>query len=1629
MSDNLAVIQAAETQQQLKLIDAEVQALIITFKSLVTVTNEASSAFKKGTPKEFLDAQKKVEDILKRVLQQEEKLASINQKLAKTEENLANAAIKNAKAKEAEARAVTQEERAKKEAANATIAQTRAQKAQEAQTNANIGAYKRLSNEANQLKNVARNLEAEILLLTRDFKTGVISQEQYNKELAKLQGQFNAVIGKAKNLDTELKRIDANVGDRRRNVGNYQEAAMSSVKRLETQIKSMLTMYVGFQAIWNGTGKLIHNNYELSDSLVDLQIRLHGNKKATDELFESLKNIETRTSLGELVNTAAIVAKKGVAKEEIEGITKALDDYFIVAGKEAGNREEGTASIIKLISIFHEDKRITADRVTEISTALVKLQNSGVATGSRMIDVAERIGSIRGITGVTLPQVLGFAAAIEQLGQKSEVAGTAGMQILTKILSDMPKYAKIANMSVKDLRKAYSDNPFEAVVKVAEGVLQSGDFEKISQDLEEVGVRGARVKGVLGDIAGNADFVRKRIKEAGLAINEEGYLAESAAKKQETFAATVDKIKKEFELLGASNNFRLFIKDASTLLLNFIKLLTAIPFGVVITGLALLTAGYAYLKGAAIQAFVVQQWNNAQSLLGIARTKAARLGLLGEAEALRANTISTQANTTAKSLNVVSLEAEIAAERTAIAALTSKTVADEVQTIAIRQEIAARQAHIVALEAEIIATETATVAQTGLNAATKASPLGWILAGLSLILPLLMSFTEQTEKATTKVKTLADNQKDLNDALKKGASEAGTEVSELEQLYRKANDVTKSTKERKEAVKKLKDEYPSYFDKINDEIIMNGKAEDSYKSLREAIISAARADAIQAKLKGRASSRLGRDEEIAREREKAVRDYKNATDTEVAGTGMVSGGNELSDRGSKRIVTKAENQAVIKKIYQGIVKRQEAYRKSDEEEDRILTQMLDQEEAKAKKLRDDRANRLGKFSKGEEDDKGKEKKYGGAKLTGEQKDAVSDISTDLDKQLTKIKKKRLEGLLDEEAYWEEYAQIYQNYKEKIQGYLKGDNAKERKLNADAEKKAYEALEDANNKIFDSYKKRSESVYKLQEKELQNQLTLDKENPLLSETDKINAQSETYNNILKLTNDYYKNLIAKAKETKQELAVIKSERDAKVDDLFTNIVKNSSQIPDAIIKDAEYLNNIAKVSSELSNEEQKRLIISNKRLDEDEKKFALSQLDKNNTIKQNELEIQNLKIKRDQLITQMAISTMSGGLINQKDIDDMDKLNLDIKKLENGNIQLKIDINSDGIDETLRQAAPALDSIKKSLSDFGLDSVSNKLDETFKKIKDKTFEWKDATILAASAIGDAMSSLVDRQKQLQISALDEQLKRSQANSELELNLIQSRIDALNNMGVTTQEQYAQRAALEDEARVIQEQQLEREKMIAIQKARAEQRADAQKALINGAVGATQTIADMGFVAGWPFALASLAFGVLQSGLIMSRNPVPEYYVGTENAKAGLAWTQERGREVITDKSGNIKSFGSDSGPQLTMMQAGDKVLTADKTKKFLSEFYDSPIGTDSIYQRAMRKQVLPPMMTVNNKVNADEIAEKVGQKFDKTMAKYSTASVYEIDGFTYKERPGKYPEVVGKAKKQSINVKISKNGRD
>ncbi len=103
----------------------------------------------------------------------------------------------------------------------------------------------------------------------------------------------------------------------------------------------------------------------------------------------------------------------------------------------------------------------------------------------------------------------------------------------------------------------------------------------------------------------------------------------------------------------------------------------------------------------------------------------------------------------------------------------------------------------------------------------------------------IMDWVASLFKGEQAVLELANAEKDLADARKRGISNSVKERAELDLLYKATQDTSRSIEERNEAVDELQKRYPSYFKNMSNEEILAGKASVAYGELKKAIIASA----------------------------------------------------------------------------------------------------------------------------------------------------------------------------------------------------------------------------------------------------------------------------------------------------------------------------------------------------------------------------------------------------------------------------------------------------------------------------------------------------------------------------------------------------------------------------------------------------------------------------------------------------------------------------------------------------------------------------------------------------------------------------------------------------------------------
>lgn len=98
-------------------------------------------------------------------------------------------------------------------------------------------------------------------------------------------------------------------------------------------------------------------------------------------------------------------------------------------------------------------------------------------------------------------------------------------------------------------------------------------------------------------------------------------------------------------------------------------------------------------------------------------------------------------------------------------------------------------------------------------------------------------------KAKEAIRDLYTAQRDLYNVTSTGIEQSSKEITKLNGLYKIATDITKSTKERNNAVKELKKSYPEHLKNLSDESIKNGEVSKAIKEQTTQIIANAKATA------------------------------------------------------------------------------------------------------------------------------------------------------------------------------------------------------------------------------------------------------------------------------------------------------------------------------------------------------------------------------------------------------------------------------------------------------------------------------------------------------------------------------------------------------------------------------------------------------------------------------------------------------------------------------------------------------------------------------------------------------------------------------------------------------------------
>lgn len=524
-------------------------------------------------------------------------------------------------------------------------------------------------------------------------------------------------------------------------------------------------------------------------------------EEQVNELNEAFKSIDTRTGREDLNKLAQEAGRLGkTSSEDILGFVRAADKIN-VALDDLG--EGATLTLSKLTGIFGDEKIYgTEQSLLKVGSVINELSQNCSASAPYLAEFASRMGGVGAQAGMTIQQIMGFAAVLDSNEQKVEASSTALSQVIVRMMQEPAKYAKVAGLDVKKFTETLKKDANGALLMFLDTLQKAGGMDVLSPMFKDMGENGSRAISALSTLATHIDEVKAQQEAANVAFKEGTSIDKEFNVQNNTVQASLDKAKK------AVNEIRVELGQR----------LQPVMAHVISSSSALLRAM------ATLVAFV---FDNKASIIALTATIAAytvAINLAAVKTKLHAMYMSAHAVATKAWSAAVSLSSKVIAPfRIAIAAATNSV---EYFTNGLRVNYAMQLRWSKAL------------------ASFKGGGwIGFVVAATAALALLAKKFVENYNAAIEARRKQEALAKSLVDVSSKSKEYAEKEIFVLKKLYEQATDTAEAQDKRTSAAQRLIKMYPEILSGFSKEEIAAGKAKDAYDRLTESIMKNAEARA------------------------------------------------------------------------------------------------------------------------------------------------------------------------------------------------------------------------------------------------------------------------------------------------------------------------------------------------------------------------------------------------------------------------------------------------------------------------------------------------------------------------------------------------------------------------------------------------------------------------------------------------------------------------------------------------------------------------------------------------------------------------------------------------------------------
>lgn len=695
---------------------------------------------------------------------------------------------------------------------------------------------KKLQRELNQTNRLMDQLKGSAASVDNVLRRlDKATPKELNKALRQLKNELNGIergtaawdahVAKIKAVKAEIDRVNETMREQQ----SLSDRIIDWINKWQVALLAVGAAITGLVL----AGRKAVNAYaEMEQEMANVRKFTGMTAEEVEALNEEFKKMDTRTSREELNQLAQEAGRLGKSsQEDVLGFVRAADKIN-VALDDLGSG--ATLTLSKLTGIFDDEKRLGTEKaLLSVGSVINELSQNCSASAPYIAEFASRMGGVGSQAGMTVQQIMGFAAVLDSNNQKLEASSTALSQVIVHIYQDPAKYARVAGMDVQKFSNLVKTDMNAALIEFLSTLKQAGSMDVLSPMFKDMGENGSRAISALSTLANHIDEVKSQQLVANEAFAEATSIDKEFEVQNNTVQAQLDKAKNRVHELAVELGEKLqpvmrLVISSSTIALKALS--------------------------AMVDFFIKYR---REIIAGVTAIAAYNVIML-----------------------VYTTRTTLATKATALFHGAMKLVRMILPAVRLlfTPLINAVQYFTNGLQVNYAMQERW---RKSMAAMKFSNWVGLILALGAAIYALANRFKSAAEEAEKARKEQEEYRKSLTDLDEKSAEYCHAEIARLEALYKEATDEAKSTDERRVAAEKLQALYPDYFKNLSTEQIMVGQAKTAYDQLRNSIIEVARARAAADKIVENEKELLTLEQQAPGLKQKRDRD-KAAHDAAVA---------------------------------------------------------------------------------------------------------------------------------------------------------------------------------------------------------------------------------------------------------------------------------------------------------------------------------------------------------------------------------------------------------------------------------------------------------------------------------------------------------------------------------------------------------------------------------------------------------------------------------------------------------------------------------------------------------------------------------------------------------------------------